>query len=543
MSDRNLASPTEATGTSPAEPTVLPAAPHHARDLSAGFFIKLLLMMLVNAFCVFGIMNAVSAQSWGVLAGTIAILVVVNWVYFSRRTVPGKYLVPGLIFLLVFQVFVMAYTAYVAFTNYGTAHSITRDQAIERIQEYNERQMPDSPTYPLTVLERDGSIYLGIVDGGVAKVGSAESAMAPADDAVVVGEGAGARIESLPGYKALSFAELLGLSEDVTKIRVPWSEDAADGSLRTQNGSTALRNISALDYDDAARTMTNVETGVVYTESDRGSFVAPDGTELQPGWRVTVGGENFVRMVTDGKLAGPFLRTFVWTFAFGFLSVLTTFAAGLLLAVTFNNMKMRSRGWYRAVLILPYAFPGFLSALIWAGMLNTSFGYINQVLLGGAGIEWLGDPWLAKISIILVNLWLGFPYMFLISTGALQAIPSDIYEAATIDGAGPVRSFRSLTLPLLLVAVTPLLIASFAFNFNNFSLIYMLTAGGPKFVGNEFNLGHTDILISMVYKIAVEAGGTKDYGLASAMSIVIFLIVGVISYIGFRRTRQLEEIN
>ena len=103
--------------------------------------------------------------------------------------------------------------------------------------------------------------------------------------------------------------------------------------------------------------------------------------------------------------------------------------------------------------------------------------------------------------------------------------------------------FRSLTLPLLLVSVTPLLIASFAFNFNNFSLIYMLTKGGPVYVGNEYGLGSTDILISTVYKIAIEGGGAKDYGLASAMSIIIFLIVGIVSYIGFRKTRSLEEIN
>jgi len=520
-----------------------PVVTEHARDVKAGFFVKLFLMMLVNAFFVFGILSSVSAGSWGVLAGILILVVGVNWVYFSRRAIPAKYLVPGLIFLFVFQVFVMAYTAYVAFTNYGTSHSITRDQAIQRIQEYNERQMPDSPTYQLTVLERDGDIFFGIVDGGTALIGSADEPLAPAEGATISGEGVGARVEAVDGFRALGFADLLGIDQDVTKIRVPWSDDPADGSLRTTNGTVGLRNTTSLEYDAAAGTMTNVETGVVYSEGDHGSFVAPDGTELLPGWRVTVGFENFSRMFTDGKLAGPFAQTLVWTFAFGFLSVLTTFAVGLLLAVTFNNMKMRSRAWYRAMLILPYAFPGFLSALIWAGMLNTRFGYINQELLGGADISWLGDPWLARLSIILVNLWLGFPYMFLISTGALQAIPSDIYEAATIDGAGPVRSFRSLTLPLLLVAVTPLLIASFAFNFNNFSLIYMLTAGGPKFVGNEYNLGSTDILISMVYKIAVEAGGTKDYGLASAMSIVIFLIVGVVSYIGFRKTRQLEEIN
>lgn len=528
--------------TEPVVPADLPpgrAATSHARNLSGGFFVKLVLMMLVDAFFVYGLVASFALASWGIFAGLLAITVVVNWVYFSRRTIPGKYLIPGLVFLLVFQVFVMAYTAFIAFTNYGTAHAITRDQAIERILEYNEKEMPDTPTYDLTVLVKDGATFLAIVDDGVALAGSEDEPLAPLEGATVDGT----RVTGAEGYRVVSSLGELSAIPNLVQLRVPWSDDVADGSLRTPTGLVGIRAVSVMEYDAAASTMTNTETGVVYTENDHGSFVAPDGSELQPGWRVMVGFENFTRVFSESKLAEPFVKSLVWTFAFGILSVLTTFAAGLLLAVTFNNTRMRSRAWYRAVLILPYAFPGFLSALIWAGMLNRTYGYVNNQLLGGADIAWLTDPTLAKIAIIVVNLWLGFPYMFLISTGALQSIPSDIYEAATIDGAGPFRSFRSLTLPLLLVAVTPLLIASFAFNFNNFSLIYMLTGGGPTYIGNSFKLGHTDILISMVYKIAIDAQGTKDYGLASAMSIFIFVIVGLVSYIGFRKTRQLEEIN
>jgi len=156
-------------------------------------------------------------------------------------------------------------------------------------------------------------------------------------------------------------------------------------------------------------------------------------------------------------------------------------------------------------------------------------------------VPWLTDPWLAKVSVLLVNLWLGFPYMFLICTGALQAIPGDVIESARMDGAGALRILRSMTLPLLMISVAPLLISSFAFNFNNFTLIYMLTGGGPNFEGSPILVGHTDILISMVYSVAFE-GGTKQYGLASAVSILIFVIVGTISWIGFRRTKTLEEL-
>jgi arabinogalactan oligomer/maltooligosaccharide transport system permease protein len=194
-------------------------------------------------------------------------------------------------------------------------------------------------------------------------------------------------------------------------------------------------------------------------------------------------------------------------------------------------------------MILPYAFPGFLSAFVWRALYNKDYGFINQVLLGGADVPWLTDEWLAKIAILSVNLWLGFPYMFLITTGALQAIPEELTESAKIDGASPWQQLRMIKLPLLLVSVAPLLITSFAFNFNNFTLIYLLTGGGPKDFDAEINVGHTDILISMVYKIAFSTGEGRDFGLASAFSILIFFIVGTISYLGFRRTKTLEDMN
>jgi arabinogalactan oligomer/maltooligosaccharide transport system permease protein len=174
-------------------------------------------------------------------------------------------------------------------------------------------------------------------------------------------------------------------------------------------------------------------------------------------------------------------------------------------------------------------------------MFNRDYGFINTTLLGGATIPWLTDPWLAKAAIIVLNLWLGFPYMFLITTGALQSIPHELYEAARIDGAGGWRIFRTMTLPLLLVSTAPLLISSFAFNFNNFNVVYLLTKGGPDDLSAPVDVGATDILITFVYRIAF--GGTnRQYGLACAISILIFLIVATVSAISFRRTRALEDL-
>jgi arabinogalactan oligomer/maltooligosaccharide transport system permease protein len=203
---------------------------------------------------------------------------------------------------------------------------------------------------------------------------------------------------------------------------------------------------------------------------------------------------------------------------------------------------VRFRRIYRMLMILPYAFPAFLGGLVFAGLLNPEFGFVNQVIFGGVQIPWLSDPWLAKISVLVLNLWLGYPYMFLICTGALQSIPEELTEAARVDGAGPWRMVRSIKMPLLLVSVAPLLIASFAFNFNNFNVIYMLTKGWPRFSDTTLDIGATDIMITLVYKVAFGGGGGRDYGLASAFSIHIFIIVATISASAFNRTRTLEDV-
>ncbi|AEG43214.1 ABC transporter permease subunit [Isoptericola variabilis] len=518
----------------------------HARAWSGtglGFVVKLVLMALVNAVGVAVAWAAWDVGSWGVLAGTVLLTVVANWVYFSRRRLAGKYVLPGLAFLLVFQLFTMAYTVYVATTNYGTGHNSTREQAVDALLIQSERAVDDAPTYPLTIVERDGEVGFAVVEGGRVLVGTADEPLTPVPDAATDGE----RVTSLPGWEVVGRARLLGdpqLQEDVLALRVPVSEDADDGSIRTREGTRATVYRSSLEWDPDAGTMTDVESGVVYAPSEDGRFVAPDGTALPVGWIVGVGFENFVRAFTDTNYAGPFWRITGWTFAFAFLTVATSFLLGLAMALVFNDVRVRGRSVLRTLFILPYAFPAFLSALLWRGMLNPNpdYGIVNNLFFFGARIEWLTDPWLAKAAILGVNLWLSFPYWFLVCTGALQSLPGDLTEAARIDGAGRWRAFRSITLPLLLVSTTPLLIASFAFNFNNFVIIYMLTNGGPRFTDTSAPLGHTDILITMIYQISGVAGGRADYGLASALSILVFLVVGGISALAFRRTRKLEEV-
>ena len=512
------------------------AASVRGRVLGAGFWVKLVLVGLADALGLYGLLTAWAIGQWPIFSALVVILALVNWAYFSRRTVAAKYLVPGVIFLFVFQIFAMGYTAYVAFTNYGDGHNSTKEDAIAQISEQNEIRLEGSSAFPLAVLAQGDTLAFAIIDGGDVLLGTPDQPLEPVD-----GSTEGDRVSEISGWQTLTFVEIAQRQAEVVGLRVALSDDPADGSLRTQDGSTAFVAVPVLQYDAASDTFVDTSDGTVYSESDRGNFVSDAGKVLSPGWRVGVGFDNFGSVVADSRMAGPFAEIFLWTFVFAFLSVVTTFGLGIFLAVTFNDVRLRGRRIYRSLLILPYAFPGFLSALVWAGMLNDRFGYVNVVLFGGADIPWLTDAVLAKVSVLLVNLWLGFPYMFLICTGALQAVPADLIDAARIDGAGRWQIFRNVTLPFVMMSVAPLLISSFAFNFNNFALIYMLTGGGPNFVGTPYVVGHTDILISMVYSVAFESG-SKQYGVASALSLLIFVMVGLISWVGFRRARRLEEI-
>ncbi len=507
---------------------------------SSGLVVRYALLALVNALAVYALMALGDLGMWKGFTAVLVATVAIDAVYASGRFVPMKYLLPGLILLLVYQVYVVFYTGAVALTNSSEFNQGTQERAVNVILAQNERRVEDSPQYRLTVLDKDGELAFLVTDPeGEVFVGTADEPLEEVDDATLDDSG---KAVALDGYTTLPYADLIGArAREITAYRVPFSEDAGDGSLKTQDATNAYVYEPTAVYDEAAGTITR--DGVVYTaDEDTGYFVGPDGAELTPGWKVNVGLANFTRILTNDDIRGPFAKILVWTIVFAFLAVALSFALGLFTAIALNDPRMRFRRLYRSLLLMPYAIPAIISAGVFKGMLNTQFGFVNEVLLLGADLDWLGDPLLAKVSLVLVNLWLGYPYMFLVATGALQAIPADVVEAATVDGAGPWNVFRHIKMPYILVATAPLLIASFAFNFNNYTLVAALTNGGPPMTGAEVSAGHTDILITFVYELAF-GGEQALYGFASAISILIFLFVGVISVIGFRQTKRFEEMS
>ncbi|WP_331715494.1 hypothetical protein [Tessaracoccus coleopterorum] len=257
----------------------------HARDIARpGFYVKLVLMMLVNAFGIYGILASYGQQEWAVLAFLVVGLIVVDFVYFSKRAIPAKYLVPGLVFLVVFQVYVMLNTAYVAFTNYGDGHNDDKAAAITQIMKTSDRRVEGTPTYPVAVLERNGEIAFAIVLDGEAVAGDAQTPLTPVD-ATTDGD----RVTGVDGATVLTLAEIQERQDEVLGLRVSMTDNPADGWLRTDNASMAYVAKSLLSHDAATDTFTDADGKVYRADPAKGLFVADDGSTLTPGWRVLVG--------------------------------------------------------------------------------------------------------------------------------------------------------------------------------------------------------------------------------------------------------------
>lgn len=496
---------------------------------------RLVAFSAINGVGLWSVITLATLRQWLAMSIVALLTLLIDFVYLSRRTLASRYLLPGTIFLVLFQIYPVFYTGYTAFTNYSVGHMVSRTEAIQGVISSYVEPAKTGGDFSMTVVHQGDKLGLLLTNTDSKKVFlGTSSGLSTLSNATIDPDGNAIAIPEWQSYKTSDLYNSV-LQKRLTSLQVPINSTSY---ITADSTSTAIEMDSVVKYDPAKKRLVNISTGYVFPEHG-GNFIAPDGTKLDPGWRINVGTKNFVSVLTDKRISGPFFRVFVWTFVWAGLSVLTTFALGLALALTLNK-KMKGQRIYRSLLVIPYAMPAFLSVLIWGGLLNDDYGLINHVF--NSHIPWLFDSFWAKVSVLMVNLWLGFPYMFLVTTGAIQSIPAELGEAAAIDGANAWQVFRRINLPLLMVAISPLLIASFAYNFNNFGSIYLLTGGGPSMNGSDV-AGSTDILISYTYKLAFAVGKGENYGIASTISIFIFVIVASISAISFRRTRALENMN
>ncbi len=504
---------------------------------TTGLVVKLVLLGIVAALAVLAAPPLVSGRQWGWLAVLAVTTALIFYAYLSPRRIALKYFVPGLLFLVGLQILPVLLTVTTAFTNYGDAHRGSKADAIAAIQSSSVKQVPGSTEYSMSVATKGDPatgklVFLLLDPAGTAYVGDSSGLHKIDSGSVTI---TGSKITAASGYTVLTFSQSSLRPDDIENLIVPTS----DGAIRANGLSRAYDGKAVSHYDSACDCVTNSDTGKVWTADNKaGLFVSADGERLPQGWKVNVGLRNLADVVTDSRISGHFLTTLVWNLAFAFLSVFVTFALGVAIALALHSDRIRGLRFYRVLLVLPYAMPSFAMLLVWSDMFNQDFGLINKLF--GMNVDWLGNPWTARLAVILIQLWLGYPYMFLVSTGALQAIPRDLGEAAAIDGATPWSRFRRVTLPLLLVALSPLLISSFAYNFNNFNAIRLTTDGGP-FPATDSTTGATDLLVTYTYRLAFGGSGAQ-FGLAAAVSIYIFAIVTIIAAVSFRRTRSQEEV-
>ncbi|AOZ92495.1 sugar ABC transporter permease [Paenibacillus crassostreae] len=256
-----------------------------------------------------------------------------------------------------------------------------------------------------------------------------------------------------------------------------------------------------------------------------------------------VGFNTFKDLISLKTWSHTFYGVLTWTIIWAVLSTVTTYFGGLLVALLINQKGIRFKGFWRTILIIPYAIPQLISLLVMRNMFNGQFGPINQYItkyfgyFGLGGLPWLTDPFWAKVTVIIVNMWVGIPVSMILIMGVLTTIPRDMYEAAEVDGASNYQKFRIVTLPMVLFSTAPILIMQFAGNINNFNAIFLLTSGNPV-VGDYQYAGATDLLVTWLYKLTLDQ---NKYNMASAVGIIIFLIIASFSIYNYRRTKSFKE--
>lgn len=259
-----------------------------------------------------------------------------------------------------------------------------------------------------------------------------------------------------------------------------------------------------------------------------------------------VGLTNFTNIWSLSTFRSAFGSVLSWTIIWALAASTLQIVIGIFTAIIANQPFIKGKRIFGVIFLLPWAVPAFITILTFSNMFNDSVGAINtQVLpvlakflpfLDGALIPWKTDPTWTKIALIMMQGWLGFPYIYVLTLGILQSIPNDLYEAAYIDGANAWQKFRNITFPMILAVAAPTLISQYTFNFNNFSIMYLFNGGGPGSVGG--GAGSTDILISWIYRLTT--GTSPQYSMAAAVTLIISIIVISISMIAFKKLHAFD---
>ncbi|WP_423599305.1 maltose ABC transporter permease MalF [Roseateles sp. MS654] len=477
-------------------------------------------------------------------------------VYLSRAGFAYRYLFPGVAGMLLFIAFPLAYTTQIGFTNYSSAHLLSQERVREFLLDQHDTVLDEVREYSV---HATGDEYRLVLRGPGDSGDDAPHFVSPPLALRQAGKPVNVAMQPVGPADAtlgapLTLKELVEHRHALAQLRLQLPEPpprAGDPLKEPIGPPVTLRYLGLREFGPIRPHFEEQSDGALKRLAD-GALFRPDaatgyyegqgaaaGMHLAPGYKVLVGARNYERMLFDAEFRGPFLSIFGWTVVFSLLTVVFATAIGMMLAVLLNWEDLRFRTAYRTLLFLPYAVPGFISILVFKGLFNQNFGEINAILdaLFGVRPAWFADPSLARTMLLIVNVWLGYPYIMILCTGLLKAIPADLYEASALAGAGPLTNFFKITAPLIIKPLSPLLVSAFAFNFNNFVLIALLTDGRPDYLSTKIPAGQTDILVSYTYRIAFRDSGT-DFGLAAAISTLIFILVAGMSLLNLRLMRK-----
>ena len=494
------------------------------------------LVALALLWLTFGV-YASGEMLWAVLILTVGALSL--YVYVSAKTLAWRYLFPGVMAMLVFVAFPLVYTVQIGFTNYSASNLLSEERA--RGYLLDQADVNEARAYGFTVHpEGDSMVRLVLTPQGEgdtsARFASGPVSLRNAQAAAVAMPPLVKDAQLAPPY---TLRQVIANRDALRALRLT----LPDQSALVYAGLHEFAVFEPLWQAQTGGALKRLADGVVYQPNrDTGYFEDAKGERLQPGFKVGVGFANYARLFGDPDMRGPFVSIFIWTVVFAGLTVLFSTAIGMTLAVLLNWEALKYRTLYRTLLFLPYAVPGFISILVFKGLFNQNFGEINAILDAVFGVKpaWFADPTLAKTMILIVNTWLGYPYIMVLCTGLIKSIPADLYEASAIAGAKPLTNFFRITAPLIVKPLTPLLISAFAFNFNNFVLISLLTDGRPDYLNTKLPAGTTDILVSYTYRIAFTDAGA-NFGLAAAISTVIFFLVVILSMANLKLSQSNDQ--
>lgn len=273
------------------------------------------------------------------------------------------------------------------------------------------------------------------------------------------------------------------------------------------------------------------------------AFVNYDFRHIPPAFLLDwVGIKNFYDILFLSSFRSAFTAVFSWTLIWTICATSLQIFLGVLTAVVANQSFIKGKRIFGVIFLLPWAVPAFITIMSFSNMFNDSIGAINTQVLPVLNrlipfvelhaIPWKTDPFWTKVSIIMIQGWLGFPYIYVMVTSILQSIPEDLYEAAKIDGAGAFKRFTAITLPVILSVAAPIFVTQYTGNFNNFTMIYLFNNGGPGSVGG--GAGATDILISWIFKLTT--GTSPQFSIAAALTLVISVLVISVSMLVFKRS-------